>query len=493
MPLILPGNVAAATASTVYSIANSCRFNDGDSPSLEKTSGTPTSGVKGTFSFWFKRGELGTSATKYFISTNDISTPYFQMYIGTSSAQQDSIRVQVFTGGTTTELITSRKFRDPSSWYHCVFSYDSTPSTPSSSSIRLFINGVQETAFSTETYPSQNAGHNFEEGNIMVGAANSGPENFFDGYLAEFVYCDGQAYAASDFGEFDSDSPTIWKPKDVSGLTFGDEGFWLDFEASANLGNDANGGTDLSEVNIAAIDQCTDSPTNNFCTINPIANSYYGNNVFSEGNCKVTWDGDQSARQEMGTFGLTAGKWYWEWKMTDMASEDTVIFGIVDRPTINTNDYLAGLPTSPYFASIYGYGFRSGTSTTEVYNQNSAATSGFSIQWDNDDDGIIVGCALDLDNNKIYFHRAGTWGGSGDPAAGSNGISITAATSTTGGQYFPVFGTRSSHDYVNEMNFGNPSFTGTDQADDNGYGSFEYDVPAGFYAICSKNLGEFGG
>ena len=492
MPLILPGNVAAATASTVYSIANSCRFNDGDSPSLEKTSGTPTSGVKGTFSFWFKRGELGTSATKYFISTNDISTPYFQLYIGTSSAQQDSIRVQVFTGGTTTELITSRKFRDPSSWQHCVFSYDSTPSTPSSSSIRLFINGVQETAFSTETYGDQNAGHNFEDGNIMVGAANSGPENFFDGYLAEFVYCDGQAYAASDFGEFDSDSPTIWKPKDVSGLTFGDEGFWLDFEASANLGNDANGGTDLSEVNIAAIDQCLDSPTNNFCTLNPLDN-YWQAATFSEGNNKVVTQPGTGLTgsyytYNTGTFGLTAGKWYFEARVESTAGTYDLV-GIAGRsPEAQFHDL-------GRFADTYGYKGNNG----KIQNNATLTTYGDSYGVD----GNIVGVYIDLDNNKLYFGKNGTVQNSG------TGFSVTDPASVLDSVYYPAAGdqynsaTEGSTTWA--MNFGATAFGGTaissGNADANGYGNFEYDPSSGtfdgaskdFLAICTKNLGSDGG
>ena len=487
MPLILPGNVASATAGA-YEIANSCRFNDGDSPSLEKTSGTPTSGVKGTFSFWFKRGELGTSATKYFISTNDVSTPYFQMYIGTASAQQDSIRIQVFTGGTTTELITSRKFRDPSAWYHCVFSYDSTPSTPSSSSIRLFINGVQETAFSTETYPSQNAGHNFEDGNIMVGAANSGPENFFDGYLAEFVYCDGQAYAASDFGEFDSDSPTIWKPKDVSGLTFGTNGFYLDFEASDNLGNDANGGTDLGETNLAAVDQCTDTPTNNFATLNPLWRSSFDNDgTYSEGNCQRSFTSANSDRgYGFSTMGVTAGKWYWEIKIPDSGRTKC---GVGDATKIASF-------TVAFYNAGTSYGMEVGTDGS--ISENGTTTDPFAASLSDDD---IVMFALDMDNHRCWYGINGTWQDSGDPTSGATGTGdITTKISdqthiNTGEFIFPfVYKVSTSGQGDFQCNFGNPPFTlSSAVADGNGYGAFEYAPPSGFLALCTKNLGSDGG
>jgi len=487
MPLILPGNVASATAGA-YEIANSCRFNDGDSPSLEKTSGTPTSGVKGTFSFWFKRGELGTSATKYFISTNDVSTPYFQMYIGTASAQQDSIRIQVFTGGTTTELITSRKFRDPSAWYHCVFSYDSTPSTPSSSSIRLFINGVQETAFSTETYPSQNAGHNFEDGNIMVGAANSGPENFFDGYLAEFVYCDGQAYAASDFGEFDSDSPTIWKPKDVSGLTFGTNGFYLDFEASDNLGNDANGGTDLGETNLAAVDQCTDTPTNNFATLNPLWRSSFDNDgTYSEGNLGRSFTSANSDRgYGFSTMGVTAGKWYWEIKIPDSGRTKC---GVGDATKIASF-------TGAFYNESTSYGMEVGTDGS--ISENGTTTDPFAASLSDDD---IVMFALDMDNHRCWYGINGTWQDSGDPTSGATGTGdmttqISDQTHINTGEFiFPFVykvSTSGQGDFL--CNFGNPPFAlSSAVADGNGYGAFEYAPPSGFLALCTKNLGSDGG
>ena len=98
---------------------------------------------------------------------------------------------------------------------------------------------------------------------------------------------DGSSLAPTSFGEFNSDSPTIWQPIDVSELTFGTNGTYLDFEDSSNLGNDANGGTDWTETNLAATDQSTDSPTNNFATLNPLYHPPSNAPTLSEGNCKV--------------------------------------------------------------------------------------------------------------------------------------------------------------------------------------------------------------
>ena len=58
-----------------------------------------------------------------------------------------------------------------------------------------------------------------------VGRRDDNSSDYFDGYLAEFCFIDGSALAPTEFGEYDEDTPTIWKPKDVSGLTFGTNGF----------------------------------------------------------------------------------------------------------------------------------------------------------------------------------------------------------------------------------------------------------------------------
>ena len=130
---------------------------------------------------------------------------------------------------------------------------------------------MQETSFATETYNAQNAqiGGGFFVNSNNLGISSTSSSDFFDGYMAEVVGIEGTTYDATSFGEFNSDSPTIWQPIDVSGLTFGTNGFYLDFEDSSNLGNDANGGTDFTETNLAATDQSTDTCTNNFATLNP--------------------------------------------------------------------------------------------------------------------------------------------------------------------------------------------------------------------------------
>ena len=318
-----------------------------------------------------------------------------------------------------------------------------------------------------------------------IGRYEYGDSSYFDGYLAEFIGIDGTQYAASDFGEFDSDSPTIWKPKDPSGLTFGDEGFWLDFEDSSALGNDVSGNdNDWTPSNLDATDQATDSPTNNFCTMNPLDN-YYAGSTFSEGNLKIVTVASGSA-YVVGTIGLSSGKWYWEVKAVSFTTgADYCAIGVSSTQITDTSQLGAN-------SNDYGFG-NTGT-------QNSGgSSSGYGSSYANND---IIGFYLDLDNNKLYFSINGTIQNSG------TGISITAVASTSLGAYFPAISDWSSSGsnlVTAEFNFGSPiSALSSAVSDANGYGNFEYDHSDGggssfdsaakdFLAICTKNLGSDGG
>ena len=108
--------------------------------------------------------------------------------------------------------------------------------------------------------------------------------------------------------------------------------------------------------------------------------------------------------------------------------------------------------------------------------------------------GDIIGVALDLDNNKIYFSKNGTFQNSGNPAGNSNGLSITDPASVDNGLYFPVVSLISGSGVAQvSYNFGSPPFSiSSGNADGNGYGNFEYAVPSGYYSLNSKNLAEYG-
>ena len=226
MPLILSGNVATELG-TGYEVANSCRFDTGGTACLTRSLGTATSEKIGTWSYWVKRCHLGAVQMIY---GNEVADDNNRGYI---SFHSDDAWRMVDEAGSGTELKTNRVFRDIGAWYHIVVRVDTTQGT-ASNRVKLYVNGVQETSFATATYPAEDDELKIFEGGQTnkqhIGKQHSETTGPLDAYLAEFVFCDGQSLAQTEFGEFDSDSPTIWKPKDVSGLTFGTNGFYLDFE-----------------------------------------------------------------------------------------------------------------------------------------------------------------------------------------------------------------------------------------------------------------------
>ena len=283
LPTIPSGNVFSSLP-TGFSVANSCRFDSGDSPHMAKNQGTPSSTRIYTFSFWFKIGGVDAGDRTMFSYGADSDSQYSDTFIQ-SAGDGYRFRTTIDNANNYT-VITNRVIRDVAAWYHAVVSVDTTQSV-AANRVKIYINGVQETSLQTANYPTQN----FDVPGIAsgkeigIGCRINGNSRYFDGYLAEVVFNDGQALTPTSYGEYDDDSPQIWKPKDVTELTFGTNGFYLDFEDSSNLGNDANGGTDLTETNLAATDQMTDSPTNNFCVIN---SNFFGSGLGGNDSVSIT-------------------------------------------------------------------------------------------------------------------------------------------------------------------------------------------------------------
>ena len=460
MPLVLGGSAAAAAA---FEVDNSCRFDDGSGSYMHKT--PPGAGSNSTFTFscWLKRGILGTSMMLLDAGPSSQG----QIYIDS----QDQLRID---DGATVVAETNRMFRDVAAWYHIIVAYNEPGS--GTDKVKIYVNGTLETSFATDNRSTAGPLNYINDAvQQNIGSNGSGPGSYYDGYMAEVVMTDGTQYAASDFGEFDEDSPTIWKPKDVSGLTFGTNGYHLDFKDSANLGNDANGGLDFTEVNLAAVDQCVDTPTNNFATFNSIDN-YYQAITYSNGNMTMTTTGNISPG--LSTIGLTAGKWYFEVKATDIHN----IIGIQGTQITSAGQYLGN------YANDWGYYGSNGNQ----YNNGSSTSYG-----DTYSTGDIIGVAVDLENNKLYFAKDNTWQNSGVPTSGATGtgaMSIGAASSTSPGYYLAGITSNTGSASANNGNFGNPPYANSsDAADENGYGKFEYAPPTGYLAICTKNLGSDGG
>jgi len=463
MTIIVPANTLAAGG---FDVDNSVRFNDGDSAYMHKTA---AAGNRRTFTFstWFKRGQLGTNQQLFnsYSAANAGGFAYMQLEAIESGVVGDRISLEVYG---TILLKTTQVLRDPSSWYHLVIAVDTTSGT-ANNRCRMYLNGTEITDFVTRNNPDQNFDFAFNQNNIdmYLGSNNYGGNkgNYFDGYMAEVVWIDGTQYAASDFGEFDEDSG-IWKPlESVSDLTFGTNGFYLDFKASGNLGNDANGGTDLTEVNLAAADQATDTCTNNFATANPLAN-LKGAPAFAQGNLEII--GDNSANHNwQSTIGLSSGKWYWEMKSIASSPDTGLMF--YDQSIITQNHAGEGFATSGRLKII----------------NNSTTGSAIGSTAQND----IHGMALDLDNGKMFIHRNGTYLSSGDPANGTNPLITTAQGLETEG----IIG-GFVYDGTVQLNFGGcPAFAiSSGNADGDGFGNFEYAPPSGFFALCTKNLAEYG-
>ena len=475
LPTIATGNVASATADAGYTVANSLRLDYGGSEYLTRTVSSAGSNTKSTLSAWVKRGNLSIAENTLFGWTTD-GTNFYNIKFGTSS---DVLDIRWRNDTTQAYYTATEVFRDTSAWYHIVVAVDTAQATDTNR-IKYYINGVQGSGLSG--YPPQNQTVMINNSDCVVRIADSGFSNgYIDGYVAEAVHVDGQQLDPTSFGEFDEDSPTIWKPKDVSGLTFGTNGFYLDFEDSADLGADVSGNSnDFTVNNLTSVDQTTDTPTNNFCTMNPLSNLYNGSYTYEDGNLVVQSD---VRRGSYSTFGVASGKWYCEVKLISFTNSayDNNNYGVgVAADTFNGNNSGVGAQ-----ASAVAYG---GDGNKEVAN----SASSYGDTYTTND---IIGIALDLDNDKIYFSKNGTFQDSGDPTSGATGtgaIDIVAVGSTPDGAYF--FNSGHIENIAKwSFNFGSPAYTiSSGNADDNGYGNFEYDVPSGYYALCTKNLAEFG-
>ena len=460
MAIIIPANSAADTA---FSVDNSCRFNDDDSAYMHKT---PSAGNvdRWTFSAWVKRGSVSTAVA--LIGSSPTANNNFETIGFAAAGDIDWEHYEYTSSSYKGRLKTNRLFRDPSAWYHIVAVWDSANAT-AGNRMRLYVNGVEETSLQSETQPSSGQDSLINSGNPQQVGASGGASQFFDGYMAEVYFIDGTVYGPTDFGEFDEDSPTIWKPIDASGLTFGTNGFYLDFKASDNLGNDANGGTDLTEVNLAATDQCVDSPTNNFCTMSPLWN--FANNVtLSEGNCKIVSSGSWSGAGA--TVGLAAGKWYYEVKMTSLpGGGGNGRTGFFDSEVTHTSGNI--------FQQTNGATFFYNEDGGEIQKDNSITTADYGQVAQ----GSILGVALNMDDKQVTFYD--------DNSAIVTNLALS--TNGTSGIVIPSSGINTE---TQEYNFGNPPYSLTSAAnDENGYGNFEFAPPSGYLAICSKNLGSDGG
>ena len=483
----LVGGANSAVDTEPYDIDNSLRFNDDDDAILTYTpAGTSSDASKRkyTFSFWVKRGNI-TDEQNIINWGKQTGSDDFGFFFDSD----DTFRIYDYGddfggSGYHIDKITSRLFRDPSAWYHIILIVDTTDGT-AGDRVKLYINGVRETSFGTSVDPDQNyAGFVGSADACDIGWGQDASGKALDAYISEFHYIDGTAKAHTDFGEFDEDSG-IWKPKEYTGGSYGTNGFFLEFKQSGTGTNSSGMGADtsgndnhLAVTNLTAIDQCTDTPTNNWATFNPLEPDVASGEtltplVYSEGNLKVVGQTSGTGYSfAISTIAVSSGKWYYEFYRPDTDS-GTVICGC-QNPGLYDSSGLHSLTNS----NGGGVGIRGSNGT--LYNDGSESSPANGTEYK--DAGDILSVKLNMDDNEISFSTNG--------AAYTSGISLSSYVLSSG---FVSPGANIGDDEELIVNFGNPVWVlSSGNADANGYGNFEYAVPSGYYALCTKNLAEFG-
>ena len=479
------------SVSTGYDIDNSTKFEADNTERMYRAWGGSGGGNDQTWtvSLWVKRTELG--ALQYIwgggVSANDV------IYI--SFEDEDTLKFRSTKDGVNDCIyVTNRKFRDTSAWYHIVTACDTTSGT-AGNRIRFYINGVEETSFSTETDFAQNDNtlHNANSSYMEIGTV-IGLANRFCGYIAEVISISGSQLAPTDFGEYDDDSG-IWIPKQYTG-SFPQNSVFLEFKDSSSLGTDTSGnGQTFTLQNISATDQATDTPTNNFATLNPVfaySATAGANPIISEGATVLTTQQSGYWHNSVSTIAVTSGKWYFEAQPGTSSTHVTAI-GYGDEEDVYTwgvaNSHVGASSTK---SNAYLGSDTAGSSYGRIFPANSSPST--RVNYTNSN---IVGVAIDADNGYVYWARDNTYINSGDPTSGSSGTGGYAVPSGTGtnGILIPSIAAY-HHTSLGKIliNFGGYTTISisSSASDANGYGTFEYAPPTGYYALCTKNLAEYG-
>jgi hypothetical protein len=444
--------IVTANGPSGYNLTRSVRLRASASAYFNRTNASTTNQKTFTFSYWVKRGLL--SSFQYLFGegngSNDSTLAFYS---------DDTFAFFLDDGTSNTGLRTTQVFRDPSAWYHFVVAMDTTQAT-ASNRIKIYVNGSQITAFGTANYPSQNSNWQINSTSPMtIGRARGG--SYFNGYMAEFNFIDGQQLTPSSFGSTNT-LTGVWQPAPYTG-SYGTNGFILDFEdnsalttsSNVGLGKDTSGNGNYWTTNNISItagvtyDSMTDVPTltiataANFAVMNPVTRPAGAGAAFvtSGGNlnCAVAYVGPDS------TIAMSSGKWYWEVIPTSSTSSNNPRIGIVPS---NHGTYSGTSVGDP--AGTYGYASTGQKATGGTY------TSYGSSFTDND----VIGVALDMTAGTIVFYKNGV----------SQGTAFTGLT----GEFFASVGTGSSATMNLSFNFGQRPFA--------------YTPPTGYVALNTYNL-----
>lgn len=429
-----------------YQISRSVRLRRSASAYLNRTFGTPTNANIWTLSGWTKRGLLGTQISLFGASVSS--------YTSVSFLAGDTLRINL-GNGTNGSLVTTQVFRDPSAFYHIAVAYDSTQAT-ASNRIKLYINGNPVTSFSTANYPAQNVSAEWNYSGA-VGTIGTAATEYFDGYLTEVNFIDGQALTPSSFGETNPVTG-VWQPKKYTG-TYGANGFFLNFSdpsaaTAAAIGKDSSGnGNNWTPNNIsvtagATYDSMVDVPTmwadggngrGNYAVLNPVWKS----STASTSNANLTLSQTAVLDVNQTTMGVSSGKWYWEATINSVGATPTPMIGVVKG---------GGLDAYTSANAYYYYG-----NSGQKFISGSASAYGATYTTND-----VVGVALDMDAGTLTFYK--------------NNTSQGTATTGLAGEFFPAFsnGGGPTPSWSAALNFGQRPFT--------------YTPPTGFKALNTQNL-----
>jgi len=453
---------ASAAGEDTYEIERSLRFNGGyfsKSPSGDSD--------KFTISVWLKRARLGSHTMLVSAAGGNHPGGADIHQFGIDSSDRLFAYAFINSNSQRYNVKCNHRIRDTASWYHIVYIYDSGNST-SSNRIKLFINGELQTDLNSSSYPSSGENNYINNGYPMVIGHESRRFRYpYYGYMAEFYFLDGQALDPTNFAETKA-STNQYVPIEYTG-SFSGTSFYLDFEdnsSTSNLGNDVSGLSNNWSANSFSIstsdgginnDSFIDSPTNNHCTINQ-NDHWRGSTEVEDGNLKFRRHSNNFGPAR-GTFPINSGKWYFEFRKTS----GLVMAGFATAEhNLNYNGGDVGLNSSGSFPGGMAYDSRgvwygfTGSSPSSIGN------------------GDIIGVAFDADNFKFYFHKNGTYYGSGNPSTGANGITPNASNQiayVSGTYYCPYFNGENGQGYAN---FGQRDFA--------------YSIPTGYKKLSASEL-----
>lgn len=464
-----PGFMGGGGGSTSSYVVNySLRYRGANNAKLQRTFGTPTDNLKFTIRKCFKISAAASArGTAHFLfaAGDGTSNNFFNVQIRSSD---DTLQIANLAGGVYNLLAyTDMKFRDPSAHYDVCIRYDSANAT-STDRLIVEVNGVRRSLTYTNGPVAQNtAAQANVSGRAHIINSLDYTALYGDQTISEDFFIDGQALAASNFGEFNTTSGQ-WVPKRYAG-TYGNNGHYLKFEdASANtaaaIGKDSSGngnnwtpsGIDVVTAG-ATMDRVADTPTNNYATLDYLSKSTLGGNI-SYGNLRwasTNVGAGSNGNGARSTIGMTSGSWYAEITHADTAAN--AYFGVCNE-TASMNNY-----------GGFGAGSWALTESTGDKINNATAVAYGTFSWAANNVYMI---AFDATNGKIWWGVNGTWLASGNPAAGTN----AAFTGMTGQVFFFMhsFSDNSGTNSTVDWNFGQRPFA--------------YTPPTGFKALNTANL-----